>query len=55
VIQSSTSSPEKENGESPIEKFAQDAKLAEKLEKLELSESKIANGVEDKENIALEK
>lgn len=50
-------SPEKiENGESKIEKFAQEAKLAEKLEKLDISEgAKVTNGIEDKENIDIGK
>lgn len=39
-IEDSQSSPDKpENGESKIEKFAQEAKLAEKLERLDISEN----------------
>jgi len=57
VIESSQSSPDKmENGESKIEKFVQESsKFADKLDKLDINEMKIPNGIEDKENIDIAK
>ena len=44
------------NGDSEIHKFAQEAKLAEKMEKLQISDSKNSKGIheDDKENVEIE-